>query len=429
MGKRTVVLVLALLAPLPASAQLPNGSTSALGLGGSFTAAARGYGAVAWNPALLGASSNSGASMTLLTALSGTGLGPVGLSDIADYSDELVPEAVKQDWLSRARLAGSERGTVDADMTWGAAQIGRFGLQVSTSVRTLADLSPDVLQLVLLGNVDENGDPTTLDFAGSSLDLAAFSTLALGYAHPVQVAPGARLLVGVTGKYTIGHVLVMGEESQGTADAEGFRLAFPIVNSVIDPDSLELNNGRGIGVDLGVALELGAWTFGAAVQNVTNSFEWDAEKLRYRPLELSATEGEMVAETEEQPLDAAPEALRERAADLGFRTSFGLGAAYQPTQKLLVTADLRRGSDEGMVTGPTSHLGAGVEFRPLSWLPLRAGAAAIALGEDNRGFQFGGGLGINLGGWNLAASALQRDTDRFGGETLFMGTIFATGLP
>ncbi len=95
----------------------------------------------------------------------------------------------------------------------------------------------------------------------------------------------------------------------------------------------------------------------------------------------------------------------------------------------MVTADMRRGSDEGMVTGPTSHLGAGVEYRPVSWLPLRAGAAAISLGENNGGYQFGGGLRINLGGWNLAASALQRDTELYGGETMFMGTIFATGLP
>lgn len=430
MHRRTLATALVVLATaLPASAQLPNASTPALGMGNNFTAAARGFGALAWNPALLGASANTGASMTLLTAVSGAGLGPIGLSDIADYSDELVPDAVKQDWLARARRSGSERGTVDADMTWGAAQIGRVGVQVSSSVRTLADLSPDVLQLILFGNVDENGNPATLDFAGSSLDLAAFSTLALGYAQPVQIAPGARLLVGVSGKYTIGHLLVTGDESQGTASAGGFDLAFPMVNTIIDPDSFKLNNGTGIGVDVGVALELGAWTFGAAVQNVTNTFEWDADKLLYRPLTLRAANGELVADTEEQPLEDAPEALQEHAADLGFNTSFGVGAAYQAMDDLLVTADLRRGSEEGILTGPTSHLGGGAEYRLLSWLPVRVGAAAISLGADNSGFQFGGGLGINLGGWNLSASALQRDTDRFGGETLFMGTIFATGLP
>jgi len=36
---------------------------------------------------------------------------------------------------------------------------------------------------------------------------------------------------------------------------------------------------------------------------------------------------------------------------------------------------------------------------------------------------------VNLGGWNLSASALQRDTELYGGETMFMATIFATGLP
>src|SRR5690606_15207896 len=119
-----------------------------------FTAAARGYGALAWNPALLASSQNLYASMTLLTTMGGARIGPIELSDIADYTDRLVPDDVKQDWLGRVAPGGSERGTVDADLTWGAAQIGRFGLQVTSSVRTTADLSRDVLQLILFGNVD-----------------------------------------------------------------------------------------------------------------------------------------------------------------------------------------------------------------------------------------------------------------------------------
>ncbi len=430
MMKRSILLGLGALAlALPASAQLPNGSTAALGMGHNFTAAARGYGAVAWNPALLAASGNSAASMTLLTGLSGVGIGPIGLDDIADYSDTLVPDAVKQEWLARVPAGGGERGTINADLTWGAAQIGRFGFQATSSLRTVADLSRDVLQLVLFGNVDGNGDPATLDFAGSTLDLAGYTTLAFGYAHPFQVAPDARLLIGLTGKYTIGHILVSGDDSQGSADIDGFDLAFPMVNTVIDPDSFTLNNGTGVGLDVGVALELGAWTFGAAVQNVTNTFEWDVDKLRYRPLSLLARDAEFVGDTEEQPLANAPDSVQQRAEDLGFGTSFGIGASYQAKENLLVTADLRRGSEDGILAGPTGHLGAGVEYRPVAWLPLRAGAAAVSVGEDNSGFQVGGGIGVNLGGWNLSFSALQRETDHFGGETMFMGTIFATGLP
>ncbi|HEU5209669.1 MAG TPA: DUF5723 family protein [Longimicrobiales bacterium] len=428
---RNAALMLAVTAATaaPAAAQLPSGSTEALGMGNNFTAAARGFGALSWNPALLASSRNTQASMTLLTTMGGAGIGPIELSDIADYSDRLVPEPVKQDWLARVPAGGAERGTVNADLTWGAAQIGRFGLQVTSSVRTTADLSRDVLQLILFGNVDAEGDPANLDFAGSSLDLAAYTTFAGGYAHPFEILPGTRLLIGASAKYTLGHIVVTGDESRGTADASGFDIAFPIVNSVIDPDSFTLNNGGGFGFDVGAALETGPWTFAAAVENVVSTFEWDLEDLRYRPLSLEAGEAELIADTEEQPFDAAPESLREHVEQLGFKRSFSLGAAFRPGSNLLVSADLRHGGSDGIVTDATSHLGAGVEYRPISWLPLRAGAAAIQLGDDNTGFQIGGGLGLNLGGWNLSASALQRDTELFGGETMFMATIFATGLP
>lgn len=429
-SKAATLLTIALgVMAAPAAAQLPSGSTAALGMGNNFTAAARGYGALAWNPALLASSHNQYASMTLLTTVGGAGIGPIELSDISDYSDRLVPDDVKRDWLSRVAPGGAERGTVDADLTWGAAQIGRFGLQVTSSVRTTADLSRDVLQLILFGNVDAQGDPATLDFAGSSLDLAAYTTFAFGYAHPFEILPGTRLLIGATAKYTVGHIVVTGDESQGSANGAGFDIAFPIVNSVIDPDSFTLNNGGGFGFDVGAALEMGPWTFAAAVENVASTFEWDMDELRYRPLTLEAGEAELIADTDEQPFDSAPESLRAHVAGLDFGRSYSLGAAYRARENLMVSADLRHGDNDGIVTDATSHLGAGVEYRPIPWLPLRAGAAAIQLGDDNTGFQIGGGLGINLGGWNLSASALQRDTELYGGETMFMATIFATGLP
>lgn len=428
-SRTALMLVLLAASAAPTSAQLPSASTGALGMGGNFTAAARGFGAVAWNPALLASSRNEMASMTLLTTMGGAGIGPIELSDIADYSDRLVPEPVKQEWLDRVPVGGAERGTVNADLTWGAAQIGHFGLQVSSSVRTIADLSRDVLQLILFGNIDENGNPASLDFAGSSLDLAAYTTFAGGYAHPFEILPGMRLLVGATAKYTVGHVVITGDDSRGTATGTGFNVAFPIVNSVIDPDSFTLNNGGGFGFDVGAALEMGPWTFAAAIENVVSTFEWDMDDLRFRPLTLEAVEARLVADTEERPFDAAPESLREHVEELGFKRSVSLGAAYRPSSMLLLSADLRHGSNDGIVTDATSHLGAGVEYRPIPWLPLRAGAAAIQFGEDNAGYQVGGGIGVNLGGWNLSASALQRDTELYGGETMFMATIFATGLP
>ena len=55
---RTSVLLVG--GAVAATAQLPNASPVATGVGGAYTARARGYDAVAWNPANLGMPNNPG---------------------------------------------------------------------------------------------------------------------------------------------------------------------------------------------------------------------------------------------------------------------------------------------------------------------------------------------------------------------------------
>jgi hypothetical protein len=69
-----------------------------------------------------------------------------------------------------------------------------------------------------------------------------------------------------------------------------------------------------------------------------------------------------------------------------------------------------------------------MQYRLASWLPIRLGGAMVSLGEDDSGYQVGGGIGIDVGGWNLSASAARRDTNRFGTANTFMVTVFGTGL-
>ena len=53
--KRMSLVLAGLLLPALLQAQLPDPSTRALGMGGAYTSLARGYEAVAWNPAMLAA--------------------------------------------------------------------------------------------------------------------------------------------------------------------------------------------------------------------------------------------------------------------------------------------------------------------------------------------------------------------------------------
>jgi hypothetical protein len=413
----------------PVAGQLPSPSTAALGMGDNYTAMARGFPAIAWNPAGLGLSGNQIASMTLLTLRGVNGIGPITLSDLASYADVVVPDAVKVDWLSRIASAGGQTGMGEATATWGAFQAGRFAMQLGSVARGVTDLSPGVAELVMFGNGGEQGQAETLDLSGSSLSGYAYTTAAASFAQPVAF-DGGRVSLGVTVKWTAGHALALGENSSGgsTSDPIALRLDFPLVQTALNPDSLTFNNGSGWGVDVGAGLELGMWTFGAAVQNVYNGFAWDADRLRYRPLSLAFDGAESEADTEAMPFAQAPADVRQRVADLGFEPVLALGAMVRPSQRLAVTGDFRRTSDTGMAVGPVLHAGAGVQYRLASWLPVRFGGAMVSMGENDSGYQLAGGFGLDIGGWNLSASAARRDTDRFGTANTIMVTVFGTGL-
>jgi hypothetical protein len=282
----------------------------------------------------------------------------------------------------------------------------------------------------MFGNADENGDPRSIDLAGSSFRLHAYSTAAVSWGHPIDLEGERRLALGITASYTWGHALAFGERSEGSAIADPLAvdLVFPVIQTRLDPDSLRLDSGRGLNLDAGAALQTGTWTFAAVVRNVFSTFAWNTEDLRYRPLSFSFHEGESSADVEALPVAAAPAALRSRANDLRFRPAVALGAMTAPSDRLVLTADARLAADDGLLTAPTRHLGAGVQYRLLSWLPIRAGAAAIAMGVGDPGYQLGGGVGLDLGAINVAGSIARRATDRLGVETTFMLTLLSAGL-
>lgn len=198
---------------------------------------------------------------------------------------------------------------------------------------------------------------------------------------------------------------------------------------MLDPDSLELNNGNGMGLDVGLALETGAWSVGAAVQNVFNSFEWNEANLRYRPYHVTGSDGTLTTDMEERELETAPAAVRTHVAGLGFARGMALGAAYRRSHRTVLSGDVRVRGAGGIRTDARVHVGAGAQHRIDDATSLRAGAAVLSFGDDELGAQLGAGIGRNIGGWNLSLSALHLRTRHRGGQNVLMATIFGTGMP
>lgn len=410
----------------PASAQIPSASAAALGMGDNYTAAARGFNAVAWNPSALALTGTPVVSLTILTLRGANGLEPVTLGDLADYSNRVVPDAVRRDWLSRIVADGRQHGEGEVAGTWLAAQYGRFALHAGTRVRAETDVAPGVAELVMFGNGEGVAEVRDIDLSGSTLRARAWSSVGGSYAVPLDVG-AARIAFGATVTFTMGHLLASGENSTGRSmsDPVALHLDFPVVQTSLD--DFRVNAGTGVGLDLGASVEAGDLTVSAVVHNVASTFAWDVDLLEYRALSMAIDDADATTTTEAVPFATAPAALRDRIRALGFERSLALGGAWRPDPRVLLSADARFSPEDGMLARPARHIGAGTEVRLASWLPMRVGAAWISPAPGDTGWQASAGFGMEAGPWGVNAAVARRISERLGGVTVFMLSLTSVG--
>jgi hypothetical protein len=402
-----VAIAAALATPL--AGQLPNPGAAALGMGDNYTALARGSNAISSNPAGLAMPDGPSASGSIFAVRGVAGLGPIGLGDLADFEGESVPDEVRQQWLDQIVSAGGERGSASAEVTYLAAQAGRFGVQVATAAHLAGDIAAGAAELLLFGNAGRTGEAVDIALDGSSFDVVVASTAGFSYAHPIVRERERSLSLGATIKYTVGHLMVTAVDlgSETTADPLGIQVEFPIVETDTRSSLAGGERGSGVGLDLGVAWREGRFLAGLVVKNVVNSFAWNEETLNYRAGRVSVTGSSRVTDFEEQEFASAPDGARMRVRDLEYPPVVAAGLAYEFHSDFRLSADLRQRIGEGEPSEAATHLGVGAEYRPLRWLPARAGTAVTA-----DGFLLSGGIGLDLAPVRLDAAAARRWTDR-----------------
>ncbi|HEX6589057.1 MAG TPA: DUF5723 family protein [Longimicrobiales bacterium] len=420
--RRTLAAVVALAIATPLAAQQTNPSAASVGLGDSYTAMARGLSAIRWNPAGLAMPGTSGFAISVLPVVGMAGLDPVSLGDIAEYEDTIIPNNVKQEWLDEIIEEGGQAGNGGAGLTYIATNIGRVGFQLGTSTVATANVSPGIARLLLFGNAD--GD-SAIDVTaeGSEMNFGVVSTAALSYAHPLTLSlgplPDQHFAVGATVKYSIGHGLVSGFDagSRASSDPLEIEVAFPMIISVapdsvvVNGDTIEAeeesawNKGSGFGLDVGAAWQGGIFSAGVSIQNLINTFSWNEDDMWYSPGEALFDSDTTDTNFDQVPLSEAPDAVRERLDDLVFAPTFALAAAVDlPMVK--VTGEIRHRAGEALTIDSGTHVGVGAEFRPLGFLPIRAGVASV-----NGGFNLGAGIGLEFGVFNLNLAGSRRTSD------------------
>src|SRR6266513_2548018 len=262
------VIAITILAP-NASAQLVSASAASLALGDNYTALARGFNAVNWNPAGLGMPDNPFMSFGF-AGRGAAGPDPISLSDLSKYSGVTVPNAVLASWLSRVQAQGGQK--VDAEGAGSfALSIGSFAFQLSTNAYERGKLSPDAVEVLLYGNATQSGTPRTMSLKGSRTEAAVTTTAAASFGQGIDLGVGPltqHFAIGATVKYIVGNALLLGEDAGSQLDANPLALdvQFPIIQSDTSLSGMP-QRGHGFGIDVGAAWQSGPFAIGASIQN------------------------------------------------------------------------------------------------------------------------------------------------------------------
>jgi hypothetical protein len=394
-----------------ALAQIPNASPAATGLGGAYTARARGYDAVAWNPANLGMPGNPGFSIGILAIHGSSGLDPISLSDFADYSNKALPASQRETWLQTVTSKGGEKGRLDGGITYVGFNAGAFAFQVATSVGGSSTLKPDAVEALFFGNAGRTGTLKNLNLQGSRFRAGVFTSAGLSYGLSLdELKPVSHMAIGATLKYVAGNAIAMAEDQGTTTTSDAVSVNFPVVYS--RPDS-NTTVGSGIGLDVGFAWSKDKLSFGATVQNVFNTFAWDEGKLLAKNGTAVFNGTTNTTDFTDRPYASVPASLRGLVTDDKFKPVVGVGIAYAWTPDATLSADARQQIGDGITLGPKTQVAGGLEFRGIPILRLRAGASYVT-----DGWGVSGGVGLALGSYELGVGAALR-TVNGGKEPVF----------
>jgi hypothetical protein len=406
------LLLLLLGSAARAGAQLPSPSAAELGLGGRSAAVARGFAAVAGNPAGLGMPRLARTAWAVLPVHVGCAMGPVSCGEVAEWGDREVPEAVREGWVEQIESHGREDVRARGGVTPLAIAVGWVGFQLTTSVGGGARLNPDASEIFLFGNAGRGAEPRVFRFGGSSLDAYAVTTAAVGVGIPLDVeigdAPGQAFAVGATLQYSAGNALYVGRDLGTFFSGEPLELwvRFPLVQT----DGPALRAGDGVGLDLGFQWDAAPWSVGLAVQNVVNTFAWDVERLVFRPVTALITDDEADSDFAPRPASDAPEVLLDAVRAFGFGPRLRVGVAKALSQRTRVFGQLDARLAPSSTTDPPGELGAALEYSLEASLPLRVHASVL-----NGGVRVGGGAGFRIGWLTVSAAGSYRSDHDLGG--------------
>lgn len=376
MKSKTTLAIATLALPLlagAAQAQVPL-TPRALGMGGAYTAVARGHEAIYLNPANLAAHGSPFWSLAFpQVAVGGSVLG-LSAGDLPDLLElNKTPDARRAELLAAVPASGSE-ARFDIRLPLMAFQSGGFGMGVSYGSVGQHTVGKDILELLLNGYEEGRTDYAVGNTAGSR---ATFWDFAAAYGRafgPVSV--------GVTGHFVHGGTVLRSRLFEPRVDLERREIE-------VDYVSVMSRGGRGYGVDLGITYHpTRSVTLSGAVANAWSRMKWN-ETLRTRHITLSRSDFDNASfdlltryersEVDVDP-DAVPLAVYATAEGLYDHAYFPavarLGAAWKSSYGTDLSASFQEQLTEGRLADRWSRMAAIGVQQKLPLITVRAGYAS-----------------------------------------------------
>lgn len=391
----TVLFSLSLLLAIDGNAQSGVSNARSVGMGGAYTALARGVEAPSWNPANLGLSGKRVYHLNLFSLGIGIHNNSFTKKQYELYNGSYLTEQDKQDILNAIPAEG-----MGFDLN---SEIQAFGINIGPLAFTASGyavsdfrLSRDIADLVLNGNQYERA----YDIGDTDGEGWGVSSFALSGGFPIYKQGDREVAVGLSVKYLLGFAYgnVAEASSQFSTDIDGMHGA----GRLMVDNAL---GGSGFGFDVGVAANLNSrWTASLALNNVVNSLKWNKDTKRFiytftadsvtvQGIDDSDIDSVLVHSDEE--IDIEP-----FSSSLPKQMRFGVARS---SKRFTVAVDYVQGLGNGPTVSTKPMIALGTELRPIGFLPLRAGLAVG--GRNGLSSAIGFAFDFSLFSWDFAIAS------------------------
>jgi hypothetical protein len=380
-----ISLMAIFLMPFELNAQV---TARAMGMGGAYTAVARGVHAADWNPANLGFPNNPKFSMSIISVGVEVSNNAFTKAMYDKYSQrEVWNESDKADIYSSIPDRGFEAG-VAATIRMISFSVGKFALTLGGDLGGYGTIEKSLFDILLNGNrIGKN-----YQFDDFNVDALTVARLGLSYGEQIPVEFAEIFTIG--GSFN----LLYGIQYTKLEQAD-FNLKFNEFDFAMDGiyEARMAMGKLGWGLTLGSAAQLNdRLSVGVRLDNILSHLGWDKHvKQSYGILNGdSLVLGDLDDSVEDSSWTQDGQAF---SSQLPFRIC--MGAKYKEGD-FIMTADYVQGFRNTGWARTRPQLNIGTEWRKVPWLPLRLG---VLLG-GRLGYGSSFGLGLRPAGfvWDIA---------------------------